>query len=113
MQNLHSDSRWDNPTSRVAAGIEFSDLETLERKSGHFLERTEYGEIKLFPLERHCISPVCALCGFTFCIDCGIPAHPVACTSAFPALSDVRRFAEAAVDIFPAPHEEDDMAKAS
>ena len=87
MQLLISDTWWEDPNHRTLyPGEEHARLEKLELKTGHKWERTSIGEIKFFGRENHCQGPTCLSCGFSFCVECGIPIRPPECTGVPPVL---------------------------
>jgi hypothetical protein len=79
MQELTTNTRWDDPNHKAAPGREHAELELVEANTGHSWERTPIGEIKLHPMDEHCQGPVCRSCGFAFCVECGIPDAMFAC----------------------------------
>jgi len=79
--------RWEDSSHKAAAGREHAELELVEVKTGHAWERTDAGEIKLHPMDRHCQGPVCRACGFGFCVECGIPNAMFACLQGMPQIT--------------------------
>ena len=80
MDEITTEARWNDSRHKAAPGREHAELEILEMSTGHAWERTDSREIKLYPLERRCQGPVCGACGFTFCVECGVPENLYACS---------------------------------
>jgi hypothetical protein len=88
MQSQQFDSRWDSPNHKTLnSGDEHARLAALETSSGHNWERTSFGEIKFFKMDRHCQGPMCHDCGFTFCVEWGAPDIFGSCPGRFEAVS--------------------------
>jgi hypothetical protein len=95
MQERSTITRWNDPTHKAVPGTEQVALEAIELKTGHSWDRTSLGEIKLHALDRRCQGPVCTVCEFTFCIECGIPYGIMPCTHSQPH----RRTSDTARDV--------------
>ena len=50
------------------------------------------GEIKLNPIANRCQGPVCSSCGFSFCVECGVPEVICACSHHDEVTGQVRPF---------------------
>lgn len=88
MQEITDTTGWNELPHRAEPGREQFELELIEVKSGHSWERTQAGEIKFSPMGRHCLGPVCRTCGFTFCIECGVPDAIFMCRFGQPQLTE-------------------------
>ena len=87
MREVHSKTRWnDHLHKSLYPSLEHSDLQEIERKTGHSWERTTLGEVKFYPLENQCQGPLCESCGFMFCVECRLAVDPALCTCK-PAIS--------------------------
>jgi hypothetical protein len=68
------------PKMTAQPGAEYAELEWIETRTRHSWERNNFGEIKIEAIKGQCRGPVCRLCGFTFCVDCGIAEAILACS---------------------------------
>ncbi len=88
MKIQYSGAQWDDFMHRSAFGSkEHAKLEAVEKMTGHMWDRLLSGHIKFFPINYLCQGPVCEKCGFTFCVECGIPDSPIACKPSAAALN--------------------------
>jgi hypothetical protein len=89
MDERLSSSRWENLDHRSAKeSPQHIDLEAFEVATGHVFQRTAKGSFMFYQLDRQCQGPLCMSCGFTFCIECGVPHIVIRCASAPQLLGD-------------------------